>query len=74
MTGVAARLYAQAALARRRAGGAAVITAFKTLSALGRMTPLSNPARYGVSVEHGVAYADAGHPLQRLDVYRRRRR
>jgi len=71
VSGLATRVKARAALARRKAGGAAVITAFKTLSALGRMTPLANPARYGVAVERGVHYGDAAHPLQQLDIYRR---
>jgi acetyl esterase len=59
------------ARARRKLGGKLLIASFEGLSALGRLSPVSNPVRHGVSVERDVAYLDDGDPMHRLDVYRR---
>ena len=43
---------------------------FGSLARLGRLHPLSNPARHGVEVIRDVAYLDGGNPRHRLDIYR----
>jgi len=43
---------------------------FGSLARLGRLHPLSNPAKHGVEVIRDVAYLHGGNPRHRLDIYR----
>jgi acetyl esterase len=43
---------------------------FGSLSRLGRLHPLSNPAKHGVQVIRDVEYLRSGNPRHRLDIYR----
>ncbi|MGB5349811.1 MAG: alpha/beta hydrolase [Polyangiales bacterium] len=43
---------------------------FGGLARLGRLHPLSNPAKHGVEVIRDVAYLHGGNPRHRLDIYR----
>jgi acetyl esterase len=43
---------------------------FGGLSRLGRLHPLSNPAKHGVRVIRDVEYLRTGNPRHRLDIYR----
>ncbi|MGB3049556.1 MAG: alpha/beta hydrolase [Polyangiales bacterium] len=43
---------------------------FAGLSRLGRLHPLSNPAKHGVQVIRDIEYLHSGNPRHRLDIYR----
>ena len=43
---------------------------FGGLARLGRLHPLSNPAKHGVEVIRDLAYLPTGNPRHRLDIYR----
>ena len=43
---------------------------FGTISRLGRLHPLSNPAKHGVQVIRDIEYLRTGNPRHRLDIYR----
>jgi acetyl esterase len=43
---------------------------FGGLARIGRLHPLSNPARHGIRVTRDVEYLPTGNPRHRLDIYR----
>lgn len=57
---------------RKSVGSKLVIGSFSGLSKLGAYTPMAHPALHGVEVLRDIAYADDGHPLHTLDIYRPR--
>jgi acetyl esterase len=54
---------------RMRAGAVLVDGFFRGASRLGRLHPLANPQRHGVTVVRDVPYSNSATPEHRLDIY-----